>query len=141
MSYKKEFLKELREERTNYKDMIDFCCDSLILNNDIISELAQQDYYFDLYCGSESYFVDNNGDEITQEQAEEMNFDEYEEIYFDFYQYFIISSQDAERIAEYTNETVYYNDKLDLYLLAVSHYGTSWSCVPSNWKELDEVED
>lgn len=36
-----EFLKELKEERTTYKDMIDFCCDSLILNNDIIGELSK----------------------------------------------------------------------------------------------------
>lgn len=141
MSFNKEFLKELREKRTNYKDMIDFCCDSLVLNNYIIPELAKKDIYFDNYCGSECYYLDKDGNEITREQAEEMDFDEYDEMYFDYYQYFIINSHDAERLSEYTNEVVFYNDNLDLYLLAVSHYGTSWDYVPSNWKNINEIED
>lgn len=111
----KEFFDELKKERTTYKDMIDFCCDSLILNNYIIQELQKKDIYFDLYCGN-----DYNEDE-----------DSYEEIY----QYFIISERDAERLAEYTNEIVFYNDDLDIYILGVTHYGTAWDGVPANWKE------
>ena len=117
MSFRKEFLKELREKRTSYKDMIDFCCDSLILNNDIICELSKNDYYFDMFCGSDREFLT------------------------DFYQYYIVSYRDAERLAEYTTETVFYNEDLDLYLLAVSHFGTGWSCVPASWKNPDDVED
>ena len=139
MSYKKEFLKELREDRTNYKDMIDFCCDSLIMNNYIIQELAKNEIYFDNYCGSECYYIDNNGNEITSKQAEKMDFDEYSEEYYDIFQYFIIDGQAADRLAEYTNEIVLYNSDLDMYILAVTHWGTSWDYVPANWKELDEV--
>lgn len=29
------FLDELKEKRTTYAEMIDFCCDNCILNNDI----------------------------------------------------------------------------------------------------------
>lgn len=141
MGFNKEFLKELREKRTTYKDMIDFCCDSLIMNNYIIQELAKKEIYFDNYCGSECYYLDNNGNEITSKQAEEMNFDEYCEEYYDIYQYFIIDGQAADRLAEYTNEIVFYNSDLDMYILAVTHFGSSWTIVPSNWKELDEVEE
>ena len=35
---------------------------------------------------------------------------------------------------------VVYNDELDLYLLCVTHFGTMWSGVPSNWKSLEELE-
>lgn len=136
MSFNKEFLKELREKRTSYKDMIDFCCDSLILNNDIISELSKNGYYFDMFCGSDRDFFNADGDYISEEEGEDV-----EEVYTDFYQYYIISYRDAERLAEYTNETVFYNEALDLYLLAVSHYGTDWGYVPASWKNPDEVED
>lgn len=143
MNYKKEFLKELREKRTSYKDMIDFCCDSLILNNDIIGELSKNDYYFDMFCGSDREFLNANGDYISEQEYYKLEEEgeEVEEVYTDFYQYFIISYRDAERLAEYTTEAVFYNETLDLYLLAVSHCGTSWSYVPASWKNPDEVED
>lgn len=141
MSYKKEFLKELREDRTNYKDMIEFCCDNMILNNDIICELSKSDFYFDIFCGSDREFTNEEGDYISEQEFYKLQEEgkEGEERFCDFYQYFIISYADAERLAEYTNEVVFYNDTLDLYLLAVTHWGTSWDYVPANWKELDEV--
>ena len=117
-----ELLKELREKRTNYREMINFCCDGMILNNDIIQELSKSDsYYFDVFCG--------------------LDYDEEEDTYTEVYQYYIINYQDAERLAEYTNELVYYNEALDLYILGVTHWGTSWDYVPANWKELDEVAE
>lgn len=141
MSYKKEFLKELKEKRTNYQEMIEYCCDDMILNNYILEELAKQGYYFEFYCGSDVYFIDNNGETITQEQADEMDLNEYLEQYKDIYQYYIISSNSAERLSEFTNEIVMYNDDLDLYFLCVTHWGTAWNGVPANWKELDEVRE
>ena len=143
MNFNKEFLKELREKKTSYKDMIDFCCDSLILNNDIISELSKNGYYFDIFCGSDREFFNANGDYISEKEYYKLEEEgeEVEERYTDFYQDYIISYRDAERLAEFTNETVFYNEDLNLYLLAVSHLGTSWDYVPSNWKTLDEVED
>ena len=143
MSFNKEFLKELREKRISYKEMVDFCCESLILNNDIICELSKNNYFFDMFCGSDREFLNANGDYISEEEYYKLEEEgeEVEELYIDFYQYFIISYRDAERLAEFTNETVYYNENLNLYLLAVSHYGTSWSCVPASWKNPDEVED
>lgn len=114
-----EFLQELKTERTSYKDMIDFCCDDLILNNCIVNELSGKGFYFDDYCGS-----------IYDEECDE---------YDDIYQFFIINDSDAERLAKYTNEYVMYNDDLDLYILCVTHYGTMWSGVPANWK--DSIEE
>ena len=110
-----DFLKELKEKRTTYRDMIDFCCDGMILNNDIIGELSKHDFYFDTFCGVDS-------DEELDEWAE-------------IYQYYIINYSDAERLAKYTNELVMYNESLDLYILCVTHWGTSWDYVPSNWKD------
>lgn len=117
-NFKKEFLKELRENRTTYKEMIDFCCDSLILNNSIIEELQKNGYCFDIYCGND--------------------YNEENDTYKDIYQYYIINEQDAERLATHTNEIVYYNEDLDLYILGVTHFGTAWDGVEANWKEIEE---
>lgn len=141
MSYNKEFLEELREERNSYRKMVQFCCDNMILNNDIINELSKSDFYFDIFCGCDRYFTNAEGDYISEEEFYKLQEEgkDGEEFYYEFYQYFIINYEDAERLAEYTNEVVFYNEQLDLYLLAVTHCGTRWDYVPANWKELDEV--
>lgn len=110
-----EFFNKLKEERTSYKDMIDFCCDSMILNNGIMDELSKKDFFFEI----------ENGEDYNEE----------EDYYYDIYQIYIIGEEDARRLTEYTNELVYYCYDLDLYLLGVCHFGTSWDYVPSNWKE------
>lgn len=116
---RKEFFENLKAERTTYKDMIDFCCDNLVMNNSIMQELTAKGFYFDIENGTD--------------------YNEEEDYYYDVYQYFIISSMDAERLKEYTNEIVYYCEDLDLYILGVCHLGTPWSGVDANWK--DEVEE
>lgn len=120
-NWKKEFISKLREERTSYADMIDFCCDSLILNNSIQCASEKCGCYFYDYCG-------NSWDEEADECVE-------------WYQQFIISENDADRLAEYTNELVMYCEELDLYLLCVTHYGTMWSGVPANWKSESEIKN
>ena len=139
----KEFLEQLRKDRPTYKDMIQFCCDDMILNNNIIDELSKSNFYFDIFCGNDREFTNANGDYISEEEFYNLQEEgkEGDEIYCDFYQYFIINYADAGRLAEYTNEVVFYNDQLDLYLLAVTHCGTGWGYVPANWKKLEEFED
>lgn len=110
----KELLIDLRQKRQNYRAMIEFCCDNLVLNNTIVDNGT---FWFEPYCGEE--------------------YDEESGVYIDIYQYYIISERDAERLSTYTNEIVIYNDDLDIYLLCVTHYGTSWDYVPSNWKDVE----
>ena len=112
-----QFFKDLVKKYTTYDKMIDFCCDNMVMNNDIVQELERKGFYFQEYMGSL----------CTEDDC-------YEEIF----QYFIISSQDAERLSRYTNEFVMYCECLDLYVLGVTHWGTPWCGVPSNWKTVDE---
>lgn len=113
-----EFFNRLKEERTNYREMIDFCCENMILNNDIIPNLQEKGFYFDTYCGADC--------------------NEEEDYYYDVFQYYIIGERDAERLQEYTNELVYYCEDLDIYVLGVCHFGTAWDGVSANWKESIE---
>ena len=99
---RKDFFENLKAERTTYKEMIDFCCDNLVMNNYIIQELSEKGFYFEIENGTD--------------------YDEEEDYYYDVYQYFIIGSGDAERLKEYTKELVYYCEDLDLYILGVCHF-------------------
>ena len=38
----------------------------------------------------------------------------------------------------FTNEPIYYSDSLDMYLLGVTHLGTAWSYVMTEWKLEEE---
>lgn len=112
-TWRNDFITKLKEERTSYADMVSFCSENMILNNQIIGKYNEHYCDIEVYCGSD--------------------FDEDEEPK-EFFQFYIISESDAERFEEYTNETVYYLPEFEMYVLAVDHWGTPWSGVSSNWK-------
>ena len=55
----------------------------------------------------------------------------------EIYQYYIISKYVAEKLQKCTNEIILYNDELDIYLLGVIHYGTSWDYVLTDIEIMD----
>ena len=50
---------------------------------------------------------------------------------------FIISKRGYEILREYTDELVFYNEKLDLYVWGVTHFGTSWDYVLTDIKLVE----
>lgn len=60
-----------------------------------------------------------------EEQKEELENENEPEVF----QYFIISERGAEILKDYTDEIVFYNEELDLYVWGVTHCGTSWDYV------------
>ena len=67
--------------------------------------------------------------------AEEQDEDEADE---EVFQWFIIDENSAEFFVHYTNELIYYSDSLDMYILGVTHFGTAWRCVMTEWKLEEE---
>lgn len=53
---------------------------------------------------------------------------------------YIITKYGYEILKEYTDEVVFYNENLDVYVWAVDHYGTNWKYVLTDI-ELIEEED
>lgn len=47
----------------------------------------------------------------------------------EIFQYFIISDAGASILEDYTNEIVFYNQELDMYVWGVTHWGTAWDYV------------
>lgn len=54
--------------------------------------------------------------------------------YYDIYQYYIISSAGYKFLADFTDEIVYYNERLDMYVWGITHFGTSWDYVLTDLK-------
>lgn len=54
------------------------------------------------------------------------------------FQYYMIDGNAAASFQEYTDEIVYYDETADVYFLGVTHFGTSWSYVLTDY-ELHEI--
>lgn len=61
-------------------------------------------------------------------------YDEESDTCADVYQYYIVSDQGARILEELTDEIVFYNEELDLYVWGVTHFGTSWDYVLTDIK-------
>lgn len=100
----------------------------MVLNNYV----RQQSDNFDdweLTNGEESYCYHHE----TEEECEaEDNMCDYE--YHDIYQDYIITPSGAEYLERNTNEIVYYNSKLHMYVWGITHYGTGWDYVYTDIK-------
>lgn len=70
----------------------------------------------------------------TMEDWEIVN-GEFKEMVFQDY---IISESGYDFLAEYTDELVFYNEKLDVYIWAVTHFGTGWDYVLTDIKLVTE---
>lgn len=126
-------------------------CFDAVLNNDIMN------LTYDIGCWNQVSGIIDNTDEIEEleekkgeleeknesspsqiieneinEQIEELENeqDEGQEVF----QWFIVDDWGARLLQQETNEIVYYNDTLDMYLWGVTHYGTSWDYVLTNVK-------
>lgn len=53
------------------------------------------------------------------------------------HQDYIISKRGYEILRDYTDELVFYNEKLDLYVWGVTHFGTSWDYVLTDIKLVE----
>ena len=122
-----------------------------ILNNDIIGATGWENWE------QENGYIDNSEeieeledqieeledqeeeDEDTTAKIEELRkqieeLEEEQERQPEIFQYFIISDQGADILKDYTNEIVFYNSNLDMYVWGVTHWGTSWDYVMTDIK-------
>lgn len=55
----------------------------------------------------------------------------------DIYQDYIISEYGYEFLAENTDELVFYNERLNVYVWGIANFGTSWDYVLTNVKLIE----
>lgn len=105
----------------------------MVLNNDIIPKTDGTLGYWETVNGSEISYYDNIINDFVEYDDIE-NWDNIEECYTEIYQYFIISEQGYKILSDYTDEIIFYNDMLDMYVWGVTHWGTSWDYVLTDIK-------
>lgn len=96
-------------------------CFDAVLNNDIMN------LTYDIGLWKQVSGTIDNTDEIEELENEQDNEPEV-------FQWFIVDDRGARLLQQETNEIVYYNETLDMYLWGVSHYGTSWDYVLTSIK-------
>lgn len=83
----------------------------MILNNYIVEE-----------TGYENWMIDSGQGEDAEGYP------------YEIYQYYIITAGGARFLEEHTDEIVYYNEDLDMYIWGITHFGTSWDYVLTDIK-------
>lgn len=106
---------------------------------DTISDL--EDEQTDLDDESDDYDdeydrIENEINKLNQKISElEREVSELEdETQGEIFQYYIVSDEGARILKDWTNEIVFYNEELDMYIWGVTHWGTSWDYVLTNIK-------
>lgn len=92
-----------------------------------IAEVMERD---EDYEENHVYIAMNENISRIKEDIEVLEDAHYEEIF----QYFIISDNGAEILKNWTDEIVFYNESLDMYVWGVTHWGTSWDYVLTDIK-------
>lgn len=92
---------------------------------DILCDMIKKDEETtDKYKNLEKKYNDLEND--IQELKEEEDYPP------EIFQYYIVSENGAEILQEYTEEIIFYNDSLNMYVWGVCHFGTAWDYVLTN---------
>ena len=83
---------------------------NMVLNNDIMEKTSNIGFWEPV----QGFDEDEDGNNLQE-----------------IFQFYIIDDNGAKMLQELTNEILFYNEELDMWLLAVTHYGTNWSYVCS----------
>ena len=98
-----------------------------------ISEYGLKNGYIDYSALAKSFDAVLNNDIIKNTisigEWEQVNGFEDEENPAEIYQYYIISDSGANILQKYTNEIIFYNDVLNIYVWGICHLGTAWDYV------------
>lgn len=111
---------ELEYNRLSYANLL-YKDEPLLLCNNIANDFDKLEL-----VGGIDYIENENGDIIQ---------------YLDIYQYYLINEDTARRLIEDTNEIIYYHNELDIYILGISHFGTSWDYVLTDIKLEKAYQD
>ncbi len=121
----------LKREKENgcitYSTLADYV-GNLVLCNNMNDRLYNT---LDLESGETEEYFNEDGDEISKEEYERLENDGKECSCepIEIYQYYIIGYSGANFLKQFTDEIVFYDNELDIYVWGITHCGTSWDYV------------
>ena len=107
-----EEVEALKEEITDIENRLEFLTDEEIEETQMLQEEIDS----------------------IQEQIEELDEEQGRSYNQEIFQYYIVSDQGAEMIKQYTEDPLFYNETLDMYVWGNTHYGTAWGYVLTDVK-------
>ena len=143
---KEEDLTKEEKERgvISYARLTDFLFSDMVLCNNI--QEVDPEIFGNIEIGSLYYYTDEDGNEYTEEEYDNDETGKIHQCENDIYQYFIVDLRygDIEYIKNTYGDCVIlaYSNLLDVYVLMVDHFGTSWKGVMTDIEyttNLDEV--
>lgn len=111
---------ERENNRISYKRLVERFFDSMILCN----KMGERYEHLEVVAGTD--------------------YDEENDYYYDIYQYYIVDGCfDEDILAKVGDElgVVYYDDELEVYVLGVQHFGTSWGYVLTDIKPTEDLDE
>lgn len=115
-----------KKNRLDYASMIAWCTEGYMVGLSVSPWKMAEDW---------EKQTERDFDCFADAEQEEQDEDWYAE---EVFQWFIIGDAAAEFFVHYTNELICYSEELDMYLLGVTHFGTAWSGVMTEWKLEEE---
>lgn len=116
-----------KEGMLDYASMVKWCTEGSMVGLNVSPWKLAEDW--------EKQTTSDFGYEEEEYEDEEDEEEEYDE---EVFQWFIIDGESARCFAQFTNELIYYSEYLDMYLLGVTHFGTVWRGVLTEWKIEEE---
>lgn len=143
--YEKQYNRKSFGSIINENNIEMILCNNIVdIGIDLISEPAYDKYtineWIDKYDNDYdilNIYEVSNVNELTDNDYKDIDCDYHYDIqndlgiYDDVYQYFIIHDNDTQ-FFENLDYPVYYCDTLDLYVVGITHYGTSWHYILTN---------
>lgn len=110
-----------------------------------VSDYGLENGYLDYYTLSriigDGVLNNNIVEHVGYENWELINgYEEDEDGWNEVYQYYIISNFGYSILRDYTDEIVYYNEELDMYVWGITHFGTAWDYVLTDVKLVEVME-
>lgn len=127
-------IEALEEKRDEIQEKIDCDCDC---DKCTCENCTNQ-------CGVDKYTkeIEDLENEIQEKEEEIERLEEEQYNEQEIFQWYIVSDCGASILKDYTNEILYYNEKLDMYLWGIDHYGTAWDYVLTDIRiKLDDNEN
>ena len=98
-----------------------------VLNNQIHNSSDHEIGEWDVFNGEIDYCYEHDTKEECEANGSVDGDCKHE--YYEIYQEYIITQSGAEYLERNTNEIVFYNERLNMYLWAITHFGTAWNGV------------
>ena len=131
---------EKEQGRASYRTIIEYFCGDIVLCNDIIEQ--DESVYDNMIQEDATKYYNENGEEISEDEYYEDDNAYAENNTREIFQYYLCNLSDYEKEQlQKAGVILSYSNMLNLDVLCVDHWGTSWDYVLTDVPLFDTCEE